>query len=87
MLILKNANVLSIRRKEFIGDVAVENGRIYSVGKDISIPGAKEIDLTGCYVMPGIIDAHSHIGMWEDGMGREGADGNEATNATTRSAS
>ena len=83
MLILKNANVLSIRRKEFIGDVAVENGRIYSVGKDISIPGAKEIDLTGCYVMPGIIDAHSHIGMWEDGMGREGADGNEATNATT----
>jgi imidazolonepropionase-like amidohydrolase len=33
--------------------------------------------------MPGIIDAHCHLGMWEDGMGFEGADGNEMTNPIT----
>ncbi|MDR3051375.1 MAG: amidohydrolase, partial [Oscillospiraceae bacterium] len=35
------------------------------------------------YALPGIIDAHSHIGMWEDGMGFEGSDGNEATDPLT----
>lgn len=35
------------------------------------------VDATGLTAMPGIIDAHCHVGMWEDGMGEEGADGNE----------
>ena len=33
--------------------------------------------------MPGIVDAHCHIGMWEDGIGFEGSDGNEATDPVT----
>ena len=33
--------------------------------------------------MPGIVDAHCHIGMWEDGMGDEGADGNEISSPIT----
>jgi imidazolonepropionase-like amidohydrolase len=33
--------------------------------------------------MPGIIDAHCHIGMWEDGLGFEGNDGNEITDPAT----
>ncbi|MDO4568245.1 MAG: amidohydrolase [Clostridia bacterium] len=83
MLVLKNARVMTMLQPEFVGDVAVENGIIHSVGENLDIPGAEVIDLEGKYLMPGIIDAHTHIGMWEDGIGREGADGNEATNAIT----
>ncbi len=43
------------------GTILIRNGKIAAVGKDIAIPaGAQVIDGTGKYVMPGIIDAHSH---------------------------
>ncbi len=83
MLVLKNGRVLTMAGREFVGDVAVENGKIAALGENLDFPGAQVRDVTGCYVMPGIVDAHSHIGMWEDGMGREGADGNECTNPVT----
>jgi len=41
------------------------------------------IDAEGKYVLPGFIDAHCHVGMWEDSIGFEGADGNEATDPVT----
>lgn len=83
MLILKNGYVMTMAGKEFRGDVAMENGKITAVGENLCFSGAEERDVAGCYVMPGIIDAHCHIGMWEDGMGHEGADGNECTNPVT----
>ena len=43
------------------GTVLIRNGKIAAVGKDIAVPaGAQVIDGNGKYVMPGIIDAHSH---------------------------
>ena len=43
------------------GTIIIRNGKIAAVGKDLAIPaGAQVIDGTGKYVMPGIIDAHSH---------------------------
>jgi imidazolonepropionase-like amidohydrolase len=43
------------------GTILIRNGKIAAVGKDIPIPvGAQIIDGDGKYVMPGIIDAHSH---------------------------
>lgn len=39
----------------------------------------KVIDATGYQIYPGFIDAHTHLGMWEDSLGFEGSDGNEAT--------
>ncbi len=43
------------------GTILIKNGKIAAVGKDIAIPaGAQLIDGNGKYVMPGIIDAHSH---------------------------
>lgn len=66
------------------GQVLVDNGRIVSVGKEVSVPeNCEVIDANGGYIMPGIIDAHCHIGMWEDGLGFEGADGNEITDPAT----
>ena len=43
------------------GTVIIRNGKIAAIGKDIAVPaGAQVIDGKGKYVMPGIIDAHSH---------------------------
>lgn len=43
------------------GTILIRNGKIAAVGKDLTVPaGAQVIDGTGKYVMPGIIDAHSH---------------------------
>ena len=86
MFILKNANLITMApdlEEEFIGDIAVEGGVIKAVGKDLRFDGAEEIDLTGKTVIPGVIDAHCHIGMFEDGMGFEGDDGNEMSSTST----
>ena len=40
-------------------------------------------DLSGMVIYPGFIDAHCHIGMWADGAGFEGDDGNEDTDPAT----
>ncbi len=43
------------------GTIVIRNGKIAAVGKDVAVPaGAQVIDGNGKYVMPGIIDAHSH---------------------------
>lgn len=44
---------------------------------------ANVIDGTGMVAVPGFIDAHTHLGMWEDAIEFEGADGNEATEPIT----
>ncbi|MBC6993585.1 amidohydrolase [Neolewinella lacunae] len=73
---IKNGTVLTITNGVLTeADVVVENGKITGVGKSLRTPaGAKVIDATGQFVMPGIIDAHSHIAL--DAV-------NEATNPVT----
>ena len=83
MLLLKNGNVMTMAGPAFVGDVAIENGKIVAVGQSLSYSDAEVRDVTGMNVMPGIVDPHCHIGMWEDAMGFEGADGNECTNPIT----
>ena len=66
------------------GTILVEAGKIKAVGADLAVPAEAEvIDAQGKYVLPGIIDAHTHIGIFEQGIGFEGADGNERTNPAT----
>lgn len=83
MLLLKNGNVMTMAGPAFVGDVAIENGKIVAVGQSLSYSDVEVRDVTGMTVMPGIVDPHCHIGMWEDAMGFEGADGNECTNPIT----
>ncbi len=83
MLILKNGRLLTMAGQEYEGDIAIENGKIAALGRELPTENAEVRDVSGCYVLPGIVDAHCHIGMWEDGMGSEGADGNECTNPVT----
>ncbi len=64
------------------GWILVENGKISQVGKKISIPaGTKE--LTADIVIPGLVDMHSHVGVYTLPMVPENMDGNEATNPLT----
>jgi imidazolonepropionase-like amidohydrolase len=66
------------------GDVLIENGRISAVGTDLEAPeGATVIDAAGRYVTPGIIDIHSHLGVYPSPGVSAHSDGNEATEPVT----
>ena len=61
-----------------------DNGKIAEVGKNLAAPaGAEVIDAGGRLVTPGCVDAHSHIGLWEYGIGWAGSDGNESSDPIT----
>jgi len=62
-ILIRNATVMTVTKGTLPNtDVLLENGRIARIGSGISAPaGAQVIDATGKYVMPGIIDAHSHM--------------------------
>ena len=51
----------------FVGDIAIECKTIVGIGESLFKADAKMIDLSGSYVMPGIVDAHSHMGLQESG--------------------
>lgn len=61
--IIRNATVMTVTNGTMEGaDVLIRDGRIAAVGRNLSAPsGAAEVDATGMYLTPGIIDAHSHI--------------------------
>jgi imidazolonepropionase-like amidohydrolase len=67
------------------GTVLVENGRIAAVGgADLAVPdGATVVDAAGSWVLPGLIDAHTHVGVHEEGEGWAGSDINETTDPNT----
>lgn len=83
--LIKNGKILTMAVHNYDGgDILIENGKIKAVGYNIDAPkGADIINASGMYVLPGFVDAHCHVGMWEDGMGFEGADGNEDTDPAT----
>jgi imidazolonepropionase-like amidohydrolase len=64
-LLIKNGTVLTVTKGTFENtDVLVKDGKITQIGKNIAAPaGVKVIDASGQFVMPGIIDAHSHAGL------------------------
>lgn len=82
MLLIKNATILTMESNPFKGCLLIENGKIKEMAEEINI-ACETIDAEGKIVTPGLIDAHCHVGMWEDGMDFEGADGNEMTEPVT----
>ncbi len=66
------------------GSVLLRDGKIAAVGASITAPpDALVIDGTGKYVTPGIIDVHSHIGVYPAPGVDANSDGNELTNPVT----
>ena len=82
--IIKNGTVLTgtgllIER----ANVLIENNKIIAVGRDIDDDEAQVIDAEGKWVTPGIIDIHSHMGVYPAPSLRSSSDGNEATSPVT----
>ena len=66
------------------GDILMREGRIAEVGAGLEAPpGAVIIDAAGRWVTPGIIDAHSHLGVYPNPSVQAHSDGNEATAPNT----
>ncbi|MEJ2212456.1 MAG: amidohydrolase, partial [Anaerolineae bacterium] len=66
------------------GTLLVEGGKFVAVGRDVALPeGAEILDATGRHVYPGLVDAHTHHGVYSEVTGPEGTDGNEMTDPVT----
>ena len=67
------------------GYILIQNGIIQQIGQGepLDITDEDIIDLKGAHVYPGFIDAHTHLGIFEDGLNFEGDDCNEDTEPIT----
>ena len=93
MLALTNCRILTMTDCDFEkGYILINGDKIVEVGDMKDFNSIKEkydhatiavLDLPGKYVLPGFVDAHCHVGLWEDSVGFEGEDGNEATDPVT----
>lgn len=80
MLLIKGAKIYPV-----IGPVlnpgmllVDDQGKIVAISEQIEAPaGAQVLDCTGKVILPGLIDVHTHVGMWGDGEGHDAYDGNE----------
>jgi imidazolonepropionase-like amidohydrolase len=60
--------------------VLIDNGVITAIGADLEVADDVEVvDASGKWVLPGFVDAHAHLGVWEEGEGWAGDDVNEMT--------
>ncbi len=89
MILIKNGCVYTMTGEIYEkGYIITDGEKIKEVGNMKFLKAAdsefeKVYDVSGKFVMPGIVDGHSHIGMWEDSLGFEGSDGNEDTDPIT----
>ena len=83
--LIKSVNLYDGLGNEFSNfDVLFDNGIIVEIGKDIVEDGdATIIDAKGKWLTPGIIDIHSHMGVYPAPGVRTSSDGNEATSPIT----
>lgn len=80
MLLIKNGILHTMDKPGIIcADMLADKGKILKIGENISDGEAEVFDARGLHVYPGIIDAHSHIGISEEKVGAQGDDCNETT--------
>lgn len=82
MLVIRNAKIYTCAGKIYEqADILIDGQKIAAIGENLDVPPqTKSIDADGLVAMPGIVDAHSHVGLFGDGSGQ---DANEMTaNAT-----
>lgn len=86
MILINNAHILTMADTEYENGCILFDEKIRYVGEESGLDTAKYtakynieriIDAKGAVITPGLIDAHCHVGMFEDSLGFEGDDGNE----------
>jgi imidazolonepropionase-like amidohydrolase len=84
-VLIRNATVLTATGARLDNaDVLIADGKISAVGSSLTAPAnATIVDGTGRWVTPGLIDIHSHLGVYPSPAVQANSDGNEATSPTT----
>lgn len=86
-LLIKDGIILTMSGTMYQpGDILVEDGKIKEISPIISIKDDSSlttIPATNCIVMPGLIEAHCHVGITEEKRGKEGDDANETSSPVT----
>ncbi len=82
MILIKNAYVKTVTKGDLENtSILLQEGKIAEISQFIDPTSEMHIiDAKGMIVTPGLIDCHSHVGAWEEGLGWEGNDINEMTN-------
>ena len=85
MLLIRGGTVKTMAGADIRnGQILVDGGKILAVGKRVDAPdGCEVFDAKGMLVTPGLIDAHTHIGLDETAIRWEGADYNEMSDPVT----
>src|SRR5579863_6007360 len=61
-IVIQNATIMTVTKGTIKGSIVVKDGKIAEVGEKVMVPqGATLIDASNQYLIPGIIDCHSHI--------------------------
>jgi imidazolonepropionase-like amidohydrolase len=83
--IFRNANIYDGEGNELIDtDLIIKDGKVVAIGVDLpSSSDLEEIDATDKWITPGIIDIHSHMGVYPAPSVKTSSDGNEATSPVT----
>jgi imidazolonepropionase-like amidohydrolase len=84
-VVIRNATIMTATGQEIQGgSILFRDGRIVAVGATVEAPAdAVVVDGTGKWVTPGVIDTHSHLGVYAAPSTQAESDGNEATNPVT----
>jgi len=84
-VLIRNATIMTAAGPEIAGgSILLRDGKIVAVGTGLSEPAdAVVVDGTGKFVTPGVIDTHSHLGVYSAPGTFAESDGNEATNPVT----
>lgn len=80
--LIKGGFIYPATSEPFVGDILIEDGKIKKLAKNIE-EDCEVVNAAGKFVFPGFVDAHSHLGLFEEGVGSVYQDGNEATDPVT----
>jgi imidazolonepropionase-like amidohydrolase len=86
VILIQNAKIMPMAGRDIAkGDILInDEGKIEAIGRGLDAPEDVEVvDASNLLALPGFVDGHCHLGMFEDGMAFEGDDGNEATDPVT----
>ena len=82
--LIKNGLIFdAVHKDPYTADILIHDGKFAAIGENLSAENAEVIDASGKHIYPGFVDAHSHIGLDDTGIGFEGQDYNELNDILT----
>ncbi|WP_349409481.1 amidohydrolase [Pseudalkalibacillus sp. SCS-8] len=76
--LFKNATLYPVTSEPFKGDLLISEGKIINISTEIQRNDEMEvIEASGMHLLPGFIDVHTHLGLYDEGTGWAGNDANE----------